>query len=51
MGWCGAVRAEKLDGSKCSGLLAVAVGESIYGELMTDENFGCILHEEDNHGS
>ena len=45
VGLCAAVRPGRLDGSKRSGMLAVAVGESIYGELMTDAEFGCILHE------
>ncbi len=46
IGFCNAVRAYYIYSSeKKSGMLAVAVGESVYGELMTDENFGCILHE------
>lgn len=45
VGLCGAVRAKHLGGPERLGLLAVAVGETIYGELMTDVQFGCVLHE------
>ena len=45
VGLCSAVDATELGGHKKTGMLAVAVGEAIYGELMTDAEFGCILHE------
>ena len=43
VGFCNAVRGYGSESKP--GMLAVAVGESVYGELMTDENFGCILHK------